>query len=542
MSFLVNPFPFVVSVGGGGGPTPSIFTADQLTPKWLADGSPASLIVAKGTGGDWDLFIREIGNVIDEGSGAQRYKLTYTGHNDATYDDSTTVNIGWAYSADGTSWTKGGQLITARSLEDPYLIKVGSTYYLYAEDKADSPFRNIRLFTSTDFATWNDEGDILDIGASGAWDDQDVSSPVVWREGSTWKMLYEGRKVSGQQGAVGLATSSDGISWTKDGANPVFEEADIGWASAVVPDDIMLANDGTYVMLYHGYDGSFFRGAAVHGSDLHTWSDPLNNVSTLINLASADHFTIQFHPVGSDVHFIYARDAGAGIRQGEDMGYEVLVANFTGANGSTAFTDESAWGHTLTANGNAQIQSNKLELDGAGDYVSAADSDRWSMFAVPYTIELFGVAFDANTSLMTLIAQWTGSAATQSYRFDYRGDLSPDILRMLGMTSGGSFFFDDSGSWTPTVGQAYDLCFERSGNTLRFYVDGMMLSSTTQSETFRNPSAELLIGANKDGSFGGAAGNYLNGRMAAVRFTNGKALYATDASYTVPTLPLVPAT
>lgn len=521
-----------------GGPTPSIFTTDQLTPKWLADGSPASLIVAKGTGGDWDLYIREIGNVIDEGTaGAQRYKLTYTGHNDATYDDTTTTHIGWAYSSDGASWTKGGELITSRSLEDPFLIKHDGTYYLYVEDKADTPFRNIRLYTSTDFSTWNDQGDILDIGTAGAWDDQDVSSPVVWREGSTWKMLYEGRKASGQQGEIGLATSSDGISWTKDAANPVFQG--FSWASNVSPDDIMIADDGTYVMLYHGQSGSYFRGAVAHGADLYTWTDPLNSQSTRIDLASLDHFTIQFHPVGSAIHFIYNRDAGAGIRQGDDMGYEVLVVNFTGSNGSTTFTDESPWANTLTANGNAQIQSNKLELDGTGDYVSSPDSDRWELFAVDYTIELFDVEFDVNTSLMTLMAHWTGLAVGQSWRFDYRGDLATDILRLLALDNTATQFFDDSSAWTPTVATPYDLCVERDGTTLRFYVNGTMLSSTTQTETFQNPSAELLIGCNKNGS-GGPAGNFLNGRMTAARLTNGKALYKTNTSYTVPSLPLVP--
>lgn len=530
-----------LNIATGGPPadtlTTSAFSKDELTVKWIVDAAPSTLVVAKGTGGDWDLYIREIGNVIDEGSGSQRYKMVYTGHNDASYDDTTTTHIGWAYSANGTSWTKGGELITARALEDPWLMKVGSTYYLYVEDKADTPFRNIRCYTSTDFSSWSDQGDVIDIGTAGAWDDQDVSSPVVFIEGGVWHMLYEGRQSGGQQGAMGLATSSDGISWTKDAGNPVFEQADIGWATAVVPDDIMIASDGTYVLSYHGLDGSYFRGAVAHGSDLYTWTDPLANVSTRIDMSVAsDNFTMQFHPVGSDLYVIHARDTGAGIWQGRNMGYTTLLVNFTGSNGSTTFTDTSRWGKALTANGNAQIQSNKLELDGTGDFVSAADSDHWGLGAQSYTIELFDIEFDANNVIMSLISHWTGAAATnQAWRFDYRGDLSPDILRPLGITSGGSFFFDDSSAWTPTVATPYDLCFERDGTTLRFYVDGTMLSSTTQSETFRNPSALMTIGCNLQN---GTGMDFLNGRMAAVRTTLGKALYATNTSYTVPSLPL----
>lgn len=522
---LVQAMPYPIVAG----PTPSIFTTEQLTPKWLADGSPASVIVPEGTGGDWDLFIREIGNVIDEGTpGAQRYKLTYTGHNDASYDNTTTTHIGWAYSSDGSSWTKGGELITARSLEDPWLIKVGGTYYLYVEDKADTPFRNIRCYTSTDFSTWNDEGDILDIGTAGSWEDQDVSSPVVWREGSSWKMLYEGRKSGGQQGAVGLATSSDGLAWTKDPSNPVFEGGDFSWNTAVVPDDIMVADDGTYVLLYHGLVGSFFRSAVAHSADLYSWTDPLNNRSIRLD-TTADSFTAQFHPVGSSMHFISNRDLGPGIRQGDDMGYETLVVNFTGANGSTSFTDESAWAHTLTANGNAQIQSNKLLLDGTGDYVSSADSEHWYLGSVDFTIEAFGVEFDTAASNEPIIAQYTTVSSQRGWLLSYNGGQ----LRFHASSDGIALTTIVGHTWAPSVDTPYDIAIERSGSTFRLYIDGVNVADGTDAMTIFNSTEILAIGRQ-----GAASPSFADIRMKAARITNGRALYATDGSYTVPSLPI----
>lgn len=518
--------------GGGGGPAPSIFTTDELTPKWLADASPSTLIVANGTGADWDLYIREIGNVIDEGSaGAQRYKLTYTGHNDASYSDATgditPTYIGWAYSSDGVTWTKGGELITARSLEDPFVIKSGGTYYLYAEDKADDPFRNIRLFTSTDFVNWTDEGDVLDAGSSGAWDDQDVSSPTVWREGSTWKMLYEGRKVSGQQGAIGLATSSDGLTWTKDAGNPVLEAGDTAWASAIVPDDVMIGNDGTYVLLFHGLTAGKFRAGVAHSADLYSWTDPLDDRT--IRFDVFDHFTVQFHPVGSDLHFIYARDSGTGIRQGDDMGYEVLVVNFTGANGSTSFTDESAWGRSLTANGNAQIQSNKLDLDGSGDFVSAPDSPQWFLGTEPFTLEAFGVEFKSSPGSEMILNHGTADFNDQGWLLAYIGGQ----LRFYSATS--VFVLLVAYTWAPTTNTPYDLTVERSGNTFRLYINGARVASATNSMALFDASTTMTIGRQH-----GATPVDADIRMKAARVTIGKALYATDASYTVPTLPLVP--
>jgi hypothetical protein len=521
---------------------PSIFSKDELTIKWIAEVSPTTTAVAKGTGGDWDLYIREIGNVIhDPTDTGQEYKLVYTGHNDASYDETTDTFIGWAYSTNGTSWTKGGQLLTTRHLEDPWLMKVGSTYYLYAEDKADTPFRNIRLHTSTDLSTWTDEGDVIDIGTTGAWDDKDVSSPVVFIQGGVWHMLYEGRKDGGQQGAIGLATSSDGIAWTKDVSNPIIWGTNhagggqLSWATDVVPDDIMIASDGTYILIHHGNaGGTQFRGGVLHGSDLYTWTDPLQSISTRIEEPTFEPFTMQFCPIGSELYVLHNRTS-TGVYQGRNMGYTTLAVNFTGSNGSTTFTDISRWGKTLTAQGNAQIQSNKLELDGSGDYVTLADSEHWALLNLPYTFEAFGVVFDSNTSFMSLMAQSTGAGSGHSFSFDYRGDLATDILRMLGTSSGGTFFFDDSSAWTPTVGTPYDICFERSGTTLRFYVNGTMLNSTTQSETFRNSTGGIQIGANANF---GAVGSFLDGRMAALRLTTSKALYATNTSYTVPSLPL----
>lgn len=392
----------------------------------------------------------------------------------------------------------------------------------------------MRLYTSTDFVNWTDRGDILDAGPSGAWDDLDVSSPVVWVEGSTWKMLYEGRKSGGQQGAVGLATSSDGLTWTKHGANPVFDADDVSWATAIVPDDIQVANDGTYVVLLHGKSvgSSTFRAFPATTPDLLNWSLPLGGASTRHDLsAGLDHFVAQYHPHGGQLEVVYYEDAGPGIRQAPDMGWEQLVVNFTGANNSTTFTDQSRRGIPLTAHGNAKILNNKLELDGNGDYVSTPSHRNWDIYTGDFTFEFFGVEFDVNSTLHTLMSRWQGVGKFY-WRLDYRGDLNPDILRLLG-----NGFFDDSPSWTPAVATPYNITFERFGLVLSFYVNGVRIGTSAMPESIGEANADVWIGANFTSSLNGA----MDGRMKAVRVNIGKALYESAASYTVPSLPLVPA-
>lgn len=82
-----------------------------------------------------------------------------------------------------------------------------------------------RLYTSSDGITWTlDTADFIALGGAGAWDDYYFGNYFVWQESPTvWYMLYEARR-SGGVWKIGLASSSDGRSWTKSGSNPVISE------------------------------------------------------------------------------------------------------------------------------------------------------------------------------------------------------------------------------------------------------------------------------------------------------------------------------
>lgn len=73
---------------------------------------------------------------------------------------------------------------------------------------------------------------ILDAGAAGAFDEQGVQGPSVLKVGGKYLMWYDARALEGQT-SVGLATSADGKTWTRNAANPVVKsEARWPW---VVP-------------------------------------------------------------------------------------------------------------------------------------------------------------------------------------------------------------------------------------------------------------------------------------------------------------------
>ena len=246
------------------------------------------VVIPAGSPDEWDQYMRELGNVLydpEETNPYKRYKAFYSGHRGNYVADD--VYIGYAYSADGINWTKYGRIMD-RALEDPYVLKVGATYYLYAEDKEDVPFRDIRRYHSSDCETWIGDGDVLEPRAGGVpvdWEAETVSSPVVWTEGETWYLLYEGTG-SPHGTRMGLATSTDGANWTRAPINPVFGPAASGaWDDKSVVCDDLVKVGGTYYLLYHGagaarLDPTEWWVGIASSPDLYNWTRSEHNPIT----------------------------------------------------------------------------------------------------------------------------------------------------------------------------------------------------------------------------------------------------------------------
>lgn len=163
--------------------------------------------------------------------------------------------------------------------------KEGSTYYGYYQGgKSDGLFR-IGLATSTDGISWTKnaaaDGKIFDVGTGGAWDDSLVGYPCVWKEGSTWYMLYSGKNATSGKSQIGLATSSDGISWTRSGSNPVITNGLSMDTHIMQPGTRMLKEGDTYYFYYWGntvYNLSENAKIMLATStDLTTWTKSANN-------------------------------------------------------------------------------------------------------------------------------------------------------------------------------------------------------------------------------------------------------------------------
>lgn len=166
---------------------------------------------------------------------------------------------------------------------------------------------------------------------------------------------------------------------------------------------------------------------------------------------------------------------------------------------------------------NSAHRSNFFTLDDSADWHFAGD----------FTIELFGVEF-ADTNTAVLLNDYNATASERSWRLQY----ASGALAFIGSTNGSGTTVI-SYTWTPTLNTPYDIAVERSGSAVRIYVDGTMVASGTIAGALFDAAQPLVIGA------GDAAGSLpFTGLARALRITNGTARYATDTSYTVPTLPL----
>ncbi len=191
-------------------------------------------------------------SVVMDGS---LWRMWYGGQGKDGHD-----RILYAESRDGgQSWQKRGVVLengSANHVNDPSVLRVDGRWFMFYTVAERGTEDAIALAISADGLKWEKRGVVLAPGAKGTWDSCLVGRPSVLHESGQFRMWYDGqptkedRAVVRLEGAraVGLATSPDGVHWTRHSANPVLQRG-IG---AV---DVTRVADG-YVLLYEGHTGT----------------------------------------------------------------------------------------------------------------------------------------------------------------------------------------------------------------------------------------------------------------------------------------------
>ncbi|HEY3051474.1 MAG TPA: hypothetical protein VGJ40_07075 [Gaiellaceae bacterium] len=169
------------------------------------------------------------------------------------------------------------------NVDDAALAKVGTTYVMwYSGTPEDGGRPAIFIATSTNGTTWtraNGGAPVLQ-GTGLGFDQDGVYGPDVVYDPTDpvapYRMWYSGR--AGVFGAIGYATSTDGISWVKypgSGVLPlaVLTHGPAGSADSFSAADPTVVKDGsTWKMWYTGDDSSKKRIAYATSTDGVTWA------------------------------------------------------------------------------------------------------------------------------------------------------------------------------------------------------------------------------------------------------------------------------
>lgn len=229
-----------------------------------------------------------------------------------------------------------------------------------------------------------------------------------------------------------------------------------------------------------------------------------------------------------------------------DYSFTKLLIGAEGANNSTVFTDESSAPHALTANGNVKITTtsplvgtSSILMDGAGDWISAADSVDWTFGTEDFTVDLWVKPDNNNPANAAFLGQWGGTVTNCSWF------LFKDSGNLL-------FRYYDAGANVRTLSVAYFLTntepthirVDRAGAVLRLYAGALSAGSAAmlakvdhssvggpQALNMQDGTGVLGIGAIP--SLTGGVWDF-QGRFDEVRILKGRASCGSDSGYVLP--------
>jgi predicted GH43/DUF377 family glycosyl hydrolase len=177
------------------------------------------------------------------------------------YQGGRVPRIGLAKSKDGLSWAKQTEPVLdtgprgswdERGVADPYVVRFGSSFYMYYLGQDRARRQRLGVARSEDGVRWQKlrSNPILELGEPGTFDETGLGEPAVWAEQGSYWMLYTARDRR-EYRRLGLARSQDGVRWHRVTREPVLE-GEQPWNSKVVCDPTVLPADGGGVHVWFG--------------------------------------------------------------------------------------------------------------------------------------------------------------------------------------------------------------------------------------------------------------------------------------------------
>ena len=265
----------------------------------------------------------------------------------------TNYRIGIAYSEDRFTWTKfsDNPILSPvngtwehDNVKDPSILKVNGIYYLYYTGFNAANTTQIGLATSIDGIYWTKYADNPVVTFS---DTNNVTRfPFVLFDeneanpAKKWKMWYGDENFD-----VGYAYSSDGITWTKFSGNPVLSRGSGGsWDDTNLLPGLIFRESGKWYFYYNGRDGT-------------DW---------LTGLATFDH------PEGT-----YTKSGNNPIIENRGSSSESLTVNLTSGNKIVTVADTSEFNvdeYVWLFDDNSNPQLNRIDTIDSGTQITLVDN------------------------------------------------------------------------------------------------------------------------------------------------------------------------
>ena len=199
-----------------------------------------------------------------------------------------------------------------------------------------------------------------------------------------------------------------------------------------------------------------------------------------------------------------------------------LLLACDGTDGSTTFTDTSPTPKTVTASGNAHIETDQAEFgtasayfDGTGDYLSLTGT---SLGTDDFTIEGW-IRIATPSSTFCILDTRNTDFTNNGFSFYVRSTSKLTFGR-------GNPFVATEGTTDITADTRYHVALTRSSGTVRGYLDGSREFEVSDTKTFSLTGWRI-------GHYWNASGTISAGYIDDLRITLGVARY-TGASYSVP--------
>ncbi len=175
--------------------------------------------------------------------------------------------------------TNGGSSAWDRTLRGKYVLKVNSTYYLFYIGGPSWQSAHIGLATSSDGISWtkHPSNPVMRSNRYTGDPERSYAAPVVYHDGAKFYMYYSAWDGSGWH--ISLATSSDGTNWTRHGSNPIISNGPNANSWNWVIQSCSIYKDGnTFRLYYFGFasGGDAYLGLAT-STDLVSWSNNPGN-------------------------------------------------------------------------------------------------------------------------------------------------------------------------------------------------------------------------------------------------------------------------